>query len=142
MIDAKRMLELLRDLREDCKTQSLGVECAMVTAMMSTVRFVDLFENGPRQRWAGAFGTLRPDLRNLQHALEHEFMLDQEKSSEAPQPLQEPLSEQELQTIRTRYAGPGNAMDKAIEIEKLAPITIAYDVAKLLAEIERLKAAS
>jgi hypothetical protein len=81
-VDTKETLDLLRRLRDDCKEQQLGVECAMVTAMMSAVRFADAFDNGPRRKWAGHFGTLRADLRNLQHALKHEFMLDEKKRSE------------------------------------------------------------
>jgi hypothetical protein len=75
--DAERMRKLLRKLRDDCKDQDLGVECAMITAMMAAVAFADTFEECGRQVWLGRFGTLRQELRNLQHALEHEYKLDE-----------------------------------------------------------------
>jgi hypothetical protein len=85
-VDAKLTLDLLRKLRDDCKEQQLGVECAMVTTMMSIVRFTEAFENGPRHLWASHLGTVRADLRNLQHALKHEFMLDEKKKADGTRP--------------------------------------------------------
>jgi hypothetical protein len=80
--DAERMRKLLRKLRDDCKDQDLGVECAMITAMMASVAFAETFEEGGRQMWLGRFGTLRQELKNLQHALEHEYRLDEPKQTQ------------------------------------------------------------
>lgn len=75
--DMQRMLNRLRALREDCKDQQLGVECEMITTMMSVVWFADSFDNGPRQKWSSNFGAVRLHLRKLLHALDHEFREDE-----------------------------------------------------------------
>lgn len=92
-LDHQRTLKQLRVLLDDCKSDALSTECAMVVAMITLVRFVKSFDEGPRDRWLSYYGNMRKDLRNLQHALDVEFDEGGNKAeaassgAEAPSPV-------------------------------------------------------
>lgn len=68
-----RTVEQLKKIRRECVEDELSTECAVLTAMIAAVRFEEGFRNGSYQQWAGMFGVLAREIRNMEHALDLEF---------------------------------------------------------------------
>lgn len=65
-------VKALRDFRGVCKTEKLGLECALATLAIQAVHMDDFMRIGTWQEANGAIGTLRKEIRNVRLALRKE----------------------------------------------------------------------
>lgn len=66
-------MDALKLFRNECKEQSLSLECALATVVIQLFRTDEALRTKPFEVWLGQLQTTRKELRNLKHALRKEY---------------------------------------------------------------------